>query len=220
MAHFSYTGVGDRGTTCLLGKSGLAKDDARIEALGCYDELDSALGVAAAFSESEDTRRILKSLQDDMHTICAELGAAIKGGPKVTEEHVKVTESLINEYENFVEPQQQNRCYYFVLPGETKEAALLHLARTIARRSERRLVAFSKTTEVNPMLLKYANRLSSLLYIMARAENKRHNIQEKKPVYKFWKKEYSDAIVENQNSICCGEEKADKTCGCLQQPEA
>lgn len=180
-----YTGCGDKGATCVLGKHSIEKDDTRIEALGCYDELNSALGVAAAFSESEDTRRVLQSLQDDMHTLCAEIGSDISGGPQITESHVRMVEELIEGYELVLKPQ---RPLYFVLPGETKEAALLHLARAIARRAERQLVRLSKTQPARPILLTYANRISSLLYIMARAENKRHNVTEKKPEYKFWRK--------------------------------
>ena len=201
----SYTGKGDRRETCLLGRTGVGKDDARIEALGCYDELNSAIGVAAAFSESEDTAKALKSLQDDMHTICAELGSASEGVPIVTDSHLKIVEMMITECESFV---GQPKHFHFVLPGETKTAALLHMARAVSRRAERNLVRLSKTTEVSQNLLSYANRISSLLYIMARVENKRHSVQEKQPDYKFWK---GKRHVEKTGQCCNGLENC-KSC--------
>ncbi|MBI2141190.1 cob(I)yrinic acid a,c-diamide adenosyltransferase [Candidatus Woesearchaeota archaeon] len=178
-----YTGKGDNGTTCLLGKTGVEKDDDRIEALGTYDELNSVIGVVGAFAGSDDTVRILKSAQDDIHTICAELGAAVETVPKITEKHVERIEKIIAECERFVEPQHS-----FLLPGGSKEAALLHLSRTVSRRAERQLVRLAKSAEVNPLLLKYANRLSSLLHIMARVENRRRSITEEKPNYEYWKR--------------------------------
>ena len=177
-----YTCSGDNGTTSIIGRCNIDKDDARIEVLGSYDELNSALGMAAAFSESEDTIRVLKSLQDDMHTICAEIAAAVDNMPKITGSHVERIEQIIEDAEKYLEPQRT-----FILPGGSKEAALLQLARTIARRAERQLVKLSKTEEINPYLLKYANRLSSLFHVMARVENKRQNVAEEKPVYQYYK---------------------------------
>ncbi len=176
-----YTGKGDNGTTCLLGKTDIEKDDARIEALGSYDELNSVLGVVEAFSGSEDTIKLLKSVQDDLHTVCAELGTTVENMPRITEKHVERIEQIIAESEKFVEPQKS-----FILPGGSKEAALLHLARAVSRRAERQLVRLAKTADANPLLLRYANRLSSLLHIMARVENRRRSVQEEKPSYKYY----------------------------------
>lgn len=208
MAH--YTGKGDSGTTTIIGTSGLSKDDVRIEVLGSYDELNAALGVAAAFSESTDAVRMLKSLQDDMHTICAELGRVMDDGPRITGQHTHMVEGLIKECERIAE---QRKPFHFVLPGETKAAALLHSARTVSRRAERDLVRLSRTTMINPLLLTYANRLSSLLYIMARVDNKRHNIEEKQPSYKFWDKK--EAKAHPQPADCCCIQ--DNPCGCSPQ---
>ena len=176
-----YTCTGDDGTTCILGKYNIDKDDERIETLGCFDELNAVVGVVAAFSKSEDAVNLLKSIQDDIHTICAELAAAIDNMPKVTEKHVERIEGLIDDAEKFLEPQKS-----FVFPGGGREAALLHVARTVTRRAERQLVRLSKTDELNTYLLKYVNRLSSLFHVMARVENSRQNVTEEKPTYKYY----------------------------------
>ncbi len=197
MAH--YTGTGDRGTTSIIGRCGINKDDSRIEALGCFDELNATVGVAIAFSDSASAISALKSVQDDLHTACAELAAAVENMPHITEKHVKRVEGMIAEAEKYVEPQRS-----FVLPGGDREAALLHLARTVARRAERQLVRLAKSTEVNPLLLKYANRLSSLFHVLARVENKLNNVAEEKPKYEFWdKNEHQPAASDSS----CGLEK-------------
>lgn len=176
-----YTCTGDDGTTCILGRYEIDKDDERVEALGCFDELNAIVGVVAAFSDSEDAVDLLKSIQDDVHTICAELAAELGGMPRITEKHVERIEKVIDDAEKFLEPQRS-----FIFPGGGREAALLHFARTVTRRAERQLVRLSKTTEVSPFLLKYSNRLSSLFHIMARVENKKDNIREEKPSYKYY----------------------------------
>ena len=181
-----YTCTGDNGTTSIIGKCGIEKDDSMIEALGSFDELNAAVGVVATFSASPDTIKLLKMVQDDMHTVCAEIAAAAGNMPRVTESHIERIEKTIDDAEKYLEPQKS-----FILPGGSKEAALLQLARTIARRAERQLVKLSKTEEVNPCLLKYSNRLSSLFHVMARVENKRQNEAEEKPVYTYYNSESS-----------------------------
>lgn len=182
-----YTCSGDSGTTSIMGKCNIEKDDEVIEVLGCFDELNAVVGVVAAFASSEDTIRLLKSLQDDMHTICAEMAAAVDNMPRITENHVERIEKVIDYAERLIEPQMS-----FVFPGGSKEAALLHFARTVARRAERQLVRYYKNSKgegrevVNPNLLKYINRLSSLFHIMARAENSRQKVLEEKPTYKYY----------------------------------
>jgi cob(I)alamin adenosyltransferase len=179
----SFTGKGDAGKTCILGKDFIDKSDARVEALGCFDELNAVIGVCAAFSDSTETVRVLKSVQDDMHTICAELGSEIEKKPRVTVKHVEFVEKIIEDCEKYVDFKTP---YHFVIPGGSKEAATLHLARAVARRAERELVRLSRTLEINPLLLKYANRLSSLFYIMARTSNKNSNVKEERPTYKYY----------------------------------
>lgn len=179
-----YTCSGDDGTTSIIGRCNIEKDDARIDALGCFDELNAVVGVAETFSESEDATLLLKTVQDDIHTICAEIAAAIENLPQITEKHVERIEKIIDDAERFLEPQRS-----FIFPGGNKEAALLHLARTVARRAERQLVRLAKKEEVNPLLLKYANRLSALFHAMARVENKKGNVKEEKPTYKYYNRD-------------------------------
>ncbi len=192
-----YTGAGDKGTTSIIGRCGINKDDARIETLGCFDELNAIIGVAIAFSDSAGTISALKSVQDDLHTACAELAAAVENMPRITEKHVSRVEGMIAEAEKYVEPQKS-----FILPGGEREAALLHLARTVARRAERQLVRMAKSADVNSLLLKYTNRLSSLFHIMARVENKLNNIAEEKPKYEFWDKKSASLDNAASSSNC------------------
>ncbi|MBI3036349.1 cob(I)yrinic acid a,c-diamide adenosyltransferase [Candidatus Woesearchaeota archaeon] len=179
-----YTCIGDDGTTSIIGRCNIEKDDTRIEVLGCFDELNAVVGVAGTFSDSEDAMSLLKTVQDDIHTICAEIAAVIDNMPRITEKHVERIEKIIDDAERSLEPQRS-----FIFPGGNKEAALLHLARTVSRRAERQLVRLAKKEETNPFLLKYANRLSSLFHVMARVENKKGNIKEEKPTYKYYNRD-------------------------------
>lgn len=195
MAHYTCTGY--KRTASIIGRCNIEKDDARIEALGSFDELNATVGVAIAFSDSASTINALKSVQDDLHTACAELAASAEKVPHITEQHVKRIESMIVETEKYVEPQRS-----FVLPGGNREAALLHLARTVARRAERQLVRLAESAEVNPLLLKYANRLSSLFHIMARVENKLNNVAEENPKYEFWDKNTHKPVAGDNTCHC------------------
>lgn len=190
--------TGDKGTTSIIGRCGINKDDARIEALGSFDELNATVGVVIAFSDSAETANALKPVQDDIHTACAELARAAENTPRITEQHVKRVEGMIATAERYIEPQKS-----FLLPGGSREAALLHLARTVARRAERQLVKLANTTEINPLLLKYANRLSSLFHIMARVENKLSNVAEENPKYEFWNRRQSRPASVEDSYHCC-----------------
>ncbi len=186
-------GTGDRRTTSIIGRCGINKDDTRIEALGSFDELNATVGVVIAFSDSAETANALKHVQDDLHTACAELAAAVQDVPRITEQHVKRVESMVSAAEMHIEPQKS-----FLLPGGSREAALLHLARTVARRAERQLVKLANNSDVNPLLLKYANRLSSLFHVMARVENKLSKVAEENPKYEFWEKKKMDNCCPEQ----------------------
>lgn len=207
MAH--YTGTGDKGTTSIIGRCGINKDDTMIEALGSFDELNATVGVVIAFSDSDNAIRALKTIQDDLHTACADIAAEAQKLPQITEQHVKRVEGMIAEAERHIEPQRS-----FVLPGGNREAALLHLARTVARRAERQLVKLANTSETNPLLLKYANRLSSLFHVMARVQNKLGNVAEESPKYEFWEKKKLGQLERNHSCVlehsCCPEQLKQK----------
>ncbi|MFA5411990.1 MAG: cob(I)yrinic acid a,c-diamide adenosyltransferase [Candidatus Micrarchaeia archaeon] len=166
-----YTRTGDAGeTTTHVGKR-VMKDDALVEAYGSLDELNSFLGLAIAFSPSKGTQAVLKRVQKEIFDI----GASIfSGGIPVGEADVKTLEKDIDVVEERLKPLK-----HFIVPGGTKEAALLHCARTVCRRAERRLVS----AKADKMLIKYLNRLSDLLFVLARLENAKQGMGEE-----IWKK--------------------------------
>lgn len=165
-----FTGKGDQGTTDLLGGR-VDKDDPRIEAIGALDETDAALGLARATATSDRVRELVLATQRDLYTIMAELAFTADMRPKgygLAEERVlfleRETDALTAEVA--LPPQ-------FVVPGESVSGATLDVARTVARRAERRVVTLARGGHVeNAAVARYLNRLSSLLFILARLEDK------------------------------------------------
>lgn len=158
-----YTRTGDTGTTGLLGPERVSKDDPRVEAMGAVDELNAVLGVTLAAQRSRGIRDALLKVQDDLFTVGAELAATAPSPskvPRITAEHVARLETVM-------ETLEVGSVKEFLLPRGSEALARLHWARTVARRAERRVVALSHGEAVNPDLLRYMNRLSSLLYQMA-----------------------------------------------------
>ncbi len=171
-----YTRKGDKGETSLFGGRRVSKDDIRVEAYGTVDELNSALGLAVARLPEAlgEWRERLVSIQSDCFTLGAILATPQKGAakpehiPELAESRVETLEDWIDELDEELEPLKA-----FVLPGGSEAAAVLHLARSIGRRAERRVVMLGKNEEVEPVVLKYLNRLSDLLFTLARAANAR-----------------------------------------------
>jgi len=153
---------GDKGMTSLCGGKRVSKTDPRVEAFGDVDELNAALGVAANYVMSNKSQELIKLVQNDLFTLGAEISSDAKN--KTTSQHIERIEKAVYEIEQML-PQQKS----FILPRGTKGAAYLHLARTICRRAERKTIAVS---EISPEIIKYLNRLSDLLFILARLENK------------------------------------------------
>lgn len=173
-----FTRAGDAGITIIGGKK-ISKADIRAEALGAIDELNSLLGIALSFAKFEYTKKILETIIDDLFTVGAELGRVGSKNlkqQKITTRHVAELENNINAIAKKIKPIRA-----FVLPIGTKGGAFLHFARALARRAERRVVALKKY-RINPALLSYLNRLSSMLYVLARLENSR--IKERTPSYR------------------------------------
>jgi len=168
-----YTRSGDAGTTALFGGGRVAKDSLRVEAYGCVDELNSVLGVAACSVEQPDLREIIASIQNELFNVGSELasetGKASEAGHMFTDEEAKVAhlETLIDEYDAKVEPLRT-----FILPGGSPGAAMLHFCRTVCRRAERAVVRLAHDEPVNPAVVTYLNRLSDLLFVLARYANK------------------------------------------------
>jgi cob(I)alamin adenosyltransferase len=167
-----YTRGGDDGETGLSDGSRVRKDDARVAAYGEVDELSATLGLVRAQAGGGDLDRLLADVQRDLFAIGAQLadpGATVAGRkPKaaVTAEQVERLERAIDAREKELPPLRA-----FVLPGGSPLGALLHVARTVCRRAERGVVALAAAHAVEPVLVAYLNRLSDLLFVLARHEN-------------------------------------------------
>ncbi|MFQ6012215.1 MAG: cob(I)yrinic acid a,c-diamide adenosyltransferase [Thermoplasmata archaeon] len=177
-----FTGRGDEGETDLLG-SRVSKDHHRIEVLGTLDELNAVLGLALTALPAGPDARLLDEVQNDLFTMGAELAVAPAGespplASPLDSRRVRVLETGIARLEGEIGPQKA-----FVLPGGSPAAARLHHARAVVRRAERRAVALASREEVNPEILRYLNRLSSLLHAMALGANQEAGVEERRPSY-------------------------------------
>ncbi len=180
-----YTRGGDAGETALFGGQRVRKDDLRVEAYGAIDELNALLGLVRAEIGDEDLDRFLDGVQQRLFDLGSELATPDvlereekgKGIARVTDDDVADVESFIDALEEELEPLRS-----FILPGGSRGAALLQLARTVCRRGERRLVTLSEGESISPVLIRYANRLSDLLFVMGRVVNGRAGVPE--PIWK------------------------------------
>ena len=166
-----YTKTGDDGTTGLFGGGRIPKDSARIEAYGTVDELNSTIGMAAAEAETHWLNDLLQHIQQSLFVMGADLATPLDARsnysiPRIDERDVKSLELAIDE--NEAELPLLKR---FILPGGSKLAAHLHYARTVCRRAERLLVHLSREQEIGSSDLIYLNRLSDLLFVLARRAN-------------------------------------------------
>lgn len=164
-----FTARGDRGQTDLLGER-VAKDDPRIEVLGDLDETTSAIGMARAQVRRQASGDLLIGVQRDLYQVMAELAFTDDTRPDTYHfkpERVTWLERMIEDVSSSVILPRE-----FVLPGETVPGAALDVARTVARRAERKAATLSRSGAIgNPEILRYLNRVSSLLFILARAED-------------------------------------------------
>jgi len=164
-----YTKTGDAGETGLFGGGRVPKDDPRVRAYGDVDETNAAIGFAAALDPPQFESDTLQAIQRDLFTIGAELATpnAAKVRDAIGAERVSALERLIDKYEASLAPLKN-----FILPGGAPKAAAFHLARTTCRRAERSVVTLSRGQQVNPAIIHYLNRLSDLLFMLARGCNK------------------------------------------------
>ncbi len=160
-----YTRTGDKGDTGLADGSRVAKDAPRIEALGAVDELNSAIGVLLAEAMPDNLRACLTSAQNDLFDLGGEL--SVPGHPILAESHVTRLETALDAF-NATLPALKD----FILPGGSRAAALAHLARTVCRRAERRVVTLAKSEAVPALACPYLNRLSDLLFVASRVLNR------------------------------------------------
>jgi cob(I)alamin adenosyltransferase len=157
------------------------KDHLRVEAYGAVDELNAHLGVARSMVVQPDLEEVINRIQHRLFDLGAELATPpVKEGapPAITDQEVSVLEGVIDLYQEMLPPLRE-----FILPAGNGIAAALHVARTVCRRAERRTVTLARTEKVRPQILKYLNRLSDLLFVIARAANARSGIPDV-----IWKK--------------------------------
>ena len=155
-----YTRKGDAGNTLLCGGGRVDKDDVTIEVCGNIDELSASLGVVRSEELPTQFDSIILRIQQELIAFCTDI---FFDSAKISPEHVQQIETEIDRLESELPPLTQ-----FVISGENRSSALLHLSRTICRRAERSLVKLYRTEKKSPHLLAYLNRLSDLLFVMAR----------------------------------------------------
>jgi cob(I)alamin adenosyltransferase len=173
-----YTKTGDAGETGLFGGPRVRKSDPRVEAYGDVDELNAAIGVVRALVEDPEIDRALEAIQAELFCVGAELatpaGATARSAiPRVEPGWAVRLERAIDGW-----TAELPKLVHFVLPGGTRTASALHVARTVCRRAERRTVLLASETPVEPAVLAYLNRLSDFLFVAARLANHRAGHEE------------------------------------------
>ena len=170
-----YTRTGDDGDTALFGAGRVGKDELRVEAYGTVDELNSVMGWAIAEVETEGIRERLKLLQHDLFSIGSELATPPPEGERTRPQTPGIPIDRVDEMESWMDlaDEELPPLRAFVLPGGARGAAALHVARTVCRRAERSAVRLSRESFVDPDGIRYLNRLSDLLFTLARLENHR-----------------------------------------------
>ena len=171
-----YTKRGDKGETDLLGGSSARKDSLKVEAYGCIDETSSFIGLARYYTKNKIIKERLKEIQNKLLVLGGFLASDDKGKEmmkdQIKEEDIKLLEEYIDEYNQKLPPLT-----HFILPGDDEVAAHFHVARTVVRRAERRIVSLAAQEDLNPLIQKYVNRLSDLMFVLARyseeVENKK-----------------------------------------------
>lgn len=173
-----YTRSGDSGSSNLWGTR-LPKSNLIFQALGALDELNSFIGLGIASIKDGHFKKVLVDVQQKLFIIQAEVsGARGELAKEFKAEHTEYLEKLIDMFE-----EEIGILKHFVLPGGTAQAAWCDIMRTVARRSERAINALNDKSPVNPAIITYINRLSSLFFALARVINKRAGIKEQKPTY-------------------------------------
>jgi len=166
-----YTRTGDKGETSLHGGRRVPKDDLRIDAYGHVDELNSWIGLVRSHNPERTIDSVLASIQNDLFVLGADLATPLDikkaGVTRIEPHHIQKLEQEIDSIEEKLEPLAS-----FILPGGSTLASHLHIARTICRRAECRVVRLSKDVSLGPHPLVYLNRLSDLLFVLSRFANR------------------------------------------------
>ncbi len=173
-----YTGFGDQGNTSLFGGEKVKKNNERVEAYGVIDELNSLIGLLDAKVNDSEIKPLLKNIQNELFVLSSEIATPDEAMQKkfkqaISENNIRNLEQAIDLFTDEVEPLKK-----FILPGGSEEAALSHLARTVCRRAERKLIPLVDTNQINGLLLIYLNRLSDLFFALARVINQRKGVKD------------------------------------------
>ena len=168
-----YTKTGDDGKTSLFDNSRVWKSNERIMSYGAVDELNSALGIAISMDIDHQIKEILLRIQNDLFIVGSDLA-----NPDMLNTKIRTTEKMISSLESDIDEFEinLNELTSFILPGGTLMSSILHLSRTISRRAETYVVALSQKEEINKLATVYLNRLSDLLFVLARTLNKRNDV--------------------------------------------
>lgn len=172
-----YTKTGDKGDTGLIDGSRILKSDLRIMAYGEVDEANSHIGLTISKIKGnlifDDLEKILLEIQHDLFV----LGAELANPQNTKDDKMLVKKEMITNIESYIDKLESELApiSYFILPGGTVESSLLHICRTVVRRAERTAVALSREQKINQDILMYLNRLSDLLFVLARVTNNRQN---------------------------------------------
>ena len=177
MAFKIYTKTGDKGKTALYGGDRVAKNHPRLDAYGTVDELNSQIGLAAAFIKDDELKKILIDLQIDLFDLGGDLATPLENEKikinRINDGYIEKLETLIDKLQAVL-PELK----VFILPGGGIAAGQLHVARTICRRAERETVSLSENFDINEKVVVYLNRLSDLLFVLARYANFLEKISE------------------------------------------
>jgi cob(I)alamin adenosyltransferase len=173
-----YTKTGDRGDTRLFDGTRVRKNNERVEAYGDVDELNSVIGASASFLKDPSLVNMLADIQKDLFSVGAQLAdprakERAKDKFHLARSRIQALENAIDGFETELPELRQ-----FILAGGSNAGAMLHVARTVCRRAERRVVSLSEQVEVNPDVIEYLNRLSDFLFVIARVVNQREGKEE------------------------------------------
>ncbi|MBS9775818.1 MAG: cob(I)yrinic acid a,c-diamide adenosyltransferase [Fusobacterium sp.] len=162
-----YTKRGDKGETDLLGGSAARKDSLKVDSYGSVDEAAAFIGVARYYTKNKIIKERLRDIQNKLLVLGGFLASDDKGKEmlkdQISEADIKLLEEYIDEYNQKLPPM-----FHFILPGEEEVSTHFHVARTVVRRAERKIVSLSREENLNPLLQKYVNRLSDLMFVLAR----------------------------------------------------
>ena len=170
-----YTKTGDTGDTALFGGGRVAKDHVRVRAYGDVDELNSFIGLARATAPEEFFAALLEAIQRDLFSIGGYLATPDPDKVRKALEKAELSSARVTEFEAVIDAADTELppLRAFVLPGGSQKAAILHVTRVVCRRAERSVVSLARSDDVPPLFLVYLNRLSDLLFTLARVANHR-----------------------------------------------